>query len=76
MVTVSFFINGKFVMSDKFNELPPSTANYDYGGKKYSVMKREKRDDDLHEYHLSEKIPDMFEPDYKVYMSSGMVSYV
>ena len=76
MVKVKFFINSKFVMTDNFDELPSATANYDFDGRKYSVMKREKRADGVHEYHLSEKIPDMFETDYKAYMSSGMVSYL
>lgn len=76
MVKVKFFINSKFVMFDEFNELPSVTANYDFDGRKYSVMRCEKRADGVHEYHLSEKIADMFKPEYKIYLSSGLVSYV
>lgn len=76
MVRVRFFINGEFVQDSKFYQLPSATANYDFDGRKYSVMNREKRADGVHEYHLSEKIPDMFKPDYKIYSSSGLVSYI
>lgn len=67
MITVKFFINSKFAIAVNFDELPSAIASYDFDGRKYSVIRREKIADSTHEYHLSEEIPAMFESDYKIY---------